>query len=61
MEMHQDAVRPNERVILVDEPRQASWLSDGEKAFLERARAQDHGVKAHSLQALLQVLRKEAL
>ena len=43
--------------VLVDEPRQASWLTDGEKAFLTRARTEGHDIKAHSLQALLQVLR----
>ncbi len=43
--------------VLVDEPRQASWLTDSEKEFLTRARTEDHGVKAHSLQALRQVLR----
>src|SRR5262249_17238883 len=42
---------------LVDDPRQASWLNDSEKAFLTQARAADHDVKAHSLHALLQVLR----
>jgi len=43
--------------VLVDEPRQASWLTDSEKAFLTRARTEGHDIKAHSLQALLQVLR----
>jgi len=42
---------------LVDEPRQASWLSDAEKAFLSRVLATDHAAKSHSLEALRQVLR----
>ncbi|WP_042876865.1 MFS transporter [Cupriavidus necator] len=41
---------------LDDEPRQARWLSEHEKAFLSRNIHEDHGVKAHSLRALTRVL-----